>query len=154
MDGRNPVRVVIDGRFTSSMKAKIFQPSRTKTIIFVSKRYIRAHLRKKETLLQNGVEVCELPSSPNGIIPITDVLSHLGSIGMASILVEGGAKTYNMFLSAGLADKLYVLIAPKIFGKGVEAYLPFPFMCKNLLVSDSSAWNVNGDILLEANLRT
>ncbi|HPC74793.1 MAG TPA: dihydrofolate reductase family protein, partial [Syntrophales bacterium] len=41
--------------------------------------------------------------------------------GVSSVLVEGGSDVITSFLGAGLADRLVVITAPKVLGKGIEA---------------------------------
>jgi diaminohydroxyphosphoribosylaminopyrimidine deaminase / 5-amino-6-(5-phosphoribosylamino)uracil reductase len=40
----------------------------------------------------------------------------LAEMKIASIMIEGGATLLEQALSAGVADRLYLVVAPKIFG--------------------------------------
>lgn len=50
------------------------------------------------------------------------ILSELYSMGITSVLVEGGASIFSKFLEYDLFDDVYFLIAPKIIGKGITYF--------------------------------
>ena len=50
------------------------------------------------------------------------ILDKLFSLGIQSVLVEGGAKTITEFLNSGIFDEIHVYIAPKFFGEGISIY--------------------------------
>lgn len=49
-------------------------------------------------------------------LDLTVLKQELFSLGLRSILVEGGAKTISQFINQKAADRLYVYVAPKIVG--------------------------------------
>jgi len=51
-----------------------------------------------------------------GRIDLKQALKRLYRMGITSVFVEGGAKTLGGFFDAGLVDKVYCFIAPKILG--------------------------------------
>ena len=68
----------------------------------------------------DNAEVLRLPPLPDGRVPIEALLDQLGRRGILSLLVEGGGQTHAAFLAAGLVNKVYAYIAPKMIG-GTEA---------------------------------
>ncbi len=62
-------------------------------------------------LSELGVELLDASS-------ITEALRALGRQGLHSILVEGGAQLAGLFLGDGLVDRLILVQAPVIFGRG------------------------------------
>src|SRR5204862_5025263 len=68
----------------------------------------------------DNAEVLRLPPLPDGRVPIVALLDQLGQRGILSLLVEGGAQTHAAFLAAGLVNKVYAYIAPKMI-VGTEA---------------------------------
>ncbi len=52
---------------------------------------------------------------------LKDLLRELGKRGIASVMVEGGSEIVTSLLRANLVDKMIILTAPKIMGKGLEA---------------------------------
>src|SRR5208283_4128979 len=114
--GRNPIRVIIDGRLRISPDSNVVRRSTTRTIIYTSTPSAKKYSSKVMRLRNNGIEVFEIKSSHDNLLSVKSILSHLCSMGIASVLVEGGSFTFQQFLTAGLADKMYIFIAPKIFG--------------------------------------
>lgn len=55
-----------------------------------------------------------------GRFDLKDVLGKLSELGIKSLFVEGGALTYSAFLQAQLTDRLYLYVAPEIFGEGIS----------------------------------
>lgn len=71
------------------------------------------------------------PTRANEFATPVDVLSHLYAEKKQSLIVEGGAKTLQSFLNAGLWDEIRIEEATFTVGKGVEA----PKLPKNLRVA-------------------
>lgn len=71
------------------------------------------------------------PTRANEFATPADVLSHLYAEKKQSLIVEGGAKTLQSFLNAGLWDEIRIEEATFTVGKGVEA----PKLPKNLRVA-------------------
>ena len=51
-----------------------------------------------------------------GQLDLKQLLGQLGSLGAASLLVEGGGETAWSFLSQGLVDRVIWITAPRFFG--------------------------------------
>jgi diaminohydroxyphosphoribosylaminopyrimidine deaminase/5-amino-6-(5-phosphoribosylamino)uracil reductase len=64
------------------------------------------------------------------------VLRDLASIGVQSLLVEGGGKTHAAFLDAGLADEIVLFVAPRLFG----AHGATPLLAGPAAASPDRAW--------------
>ena len=117
--GKNPVRVVLDSGLRISLMATVLNPA-AETIIFTSN---EADEVKGEALAAlPNVEVVRL-SAPNGRLPVAQVVAALAERGMTSLLVEGGSAVLGAFYDAGLADRVYAFIAPKLIG-GAKALTP------------------------------
>jgi diaminohydroxyphosphoribosylaminopyrimidine deaminase / 5-amino-6-(5-phosphoribosylamino)uracil reductase len=117
--GRNPYRIVIDEKLDGSLNRKLYtDSSRSNTILITSQ---LADKKKTVLLKKRGISVftCGIK---NGIIDIKDVLLKLGAMGISSIIVEGGAGTYNEFINKKLVDEFMIFTAPKVMGKGIEAF--------------------------------
>ena len=61
------------------------------------------------------MKILSLPAA-NGKIDIPCLLQSLYEQGIASLLVEGGSEVLGAFLDAGIADRVYAFIAPKLVG--------------------------------------
>ncbi len=64
---------------------------------------------------RRGPGSCVLPGS-NGWVDLADLLKHLGSMGINSLMVEGGAQIITSFLASRLVDQVVLTIAPLLVG--------------------------------------
>ncbi len=148
--GRNPVRIVIDGRLSLPMSPKIFNTTTAPTWVLTSHRAMKSKSRKVQKLSSQGVRVLGVSSSYS--LSAESILRALSIEGISSVLVEGGAHTVVSFIKRSLADKLYLFVAPKVLGGGLEAFhFDHPNLLHNpkkLIMAGVSL--VGGDVLLEA----
>jgi diaminohydroxyphosphoribosylaminopyrimidine deaminase / 5-amino-6-(5-phosphoribosylamino)uracil reductase len=112
--GRNPVRVVLDGRARIPLTARLLQEE-GQTLVAVGP---EAAPDKVASLRQPpGVEVLSLPTAgPDGGLDLQALLAALQERELTSVLVEGGSAVLGSFLDAGLADRVYAFVAPKLIG--------------------------------------
>ncbi len=108
-DARQPLRVVLDSHLRTPRTARV-----------LGERTLIATTSAGD---MDCAEVLKLPPGPDGRVPIEALLDQLGQRGILSLLVEGGAQTHAAFLAAGLVNKVYAYIAPKLIG-GSEAPSP------------------------------
>jgi len=111
---RDPMRVILDGRLEIPLDSQIVLTSNQQCTLVVTSR--KADIGKIAVLEDAGVEVLQLGDKPD-FIPLVPVLEELARLGVTSILVEGGGQVNASFLEAGLVDKVYWFIAPKIWGE-------------------------------------
>ena len=109
--GRNPLRVVLDGRLRSPLGARVFRTEVAPTLVFTS---ARAPQRKVAQLRARGVEVMILGESAHLAWP--EVLRELGRRGLLSVLVEGGADVAAQALASRSVDRLLLFLAPVLIG--------------------------------------
>jgi riboflavin biosynthesis pyrimidine reductase len=76
---------------------------------------------RRSELERAGVEICEVEADEQGRVSVASVVADLADRGLRSIFVEGGAEVITSFLRAGLVDRMVVVTAPIIIGRGVEA---------------------------------
>ncbi len=67
-----------------------------------------------------GARVLRLPANPDGKVNLSALLDHLGALGVASLMVEGGARIITSFLRERLIDLLVLTISPMWVG-GLQA---------------------------------
>jgi diaminohydroxyphosphoribosylaminopyrimidine deaminase/5-amino-6-(5-phosphoribosylamino)uracil reductase len=60
-------------------------------------------------------EIVRVGGSSGGL-DLDEVLRDLGERGARSVLVEGGGATIGSFLAAGLAQRAYLFVSPRLFG--------------------------------------
>ncbi len=111
-DARQPVRVILDPFLRIPLNRKIFKFKDGKTLMVCGescfkKNYERYH-RREIALLAVPIR--------NRRLDLKSLLEKLGTMGIISVLIEGGGETAADFLEAGLVDKVHFFIAPKILG--------------------------------------
>jgi diaminohydroxyphosphoribosylaminopyrimidine deaminase/5-amino-6-(5-phosphoribosylamino)uracil reductase len=112
-----PQRFVIDPFCETPLDYHIFDlPPET---ILIAKRTARndrqskAKQRKKQALLDKGVEIIEYEGER---VDLEWLMSELGRRGIASVMIEGGSSLGAYALQDGIVDKVFFFIAPKIIG--------------------------------------
>ena len=85
-------------------------------------------------------------------LPLHDILKTLSILGIASVLVEGGATLFSEVIEERLVDKFLVFIAPKIYGNGLNAFSHLDARIPPLRLRHVQTRQINGDILIEGTL--
>lgn len=111
--GRNPWRVVLDGRLRIPLSAQLLRHADAERTIVVTSASARS--RKVHALQDLGVRVWQF-SLRRGEIQWPALLRRLAASGIVSLLVEGGATVAASALKAGAVDKILFFYAPKILG--------------------------------------
>ena len=117
--GRSPLRVVPDPRLAISLNARILQDQDVAPTIVVTT--LRADEEKVAALGEKGIEVLMVEEDENGRVDLRDLLVSLGKRKISSVLVEGGRRIITSLFEKRLVDKVVLVIAPKVMGKGIEA---------------------------------
>ena len=90
-----------------------------------------------------------------GLVSARSVVDSLGQRGFRTIFVEGGAQVITSFLREGLVDRMFVVTAPLIIGRGVEAIGELgvtslaqalrPIRCKVRRLANDRVWELYFD---------
>ena len=116
--GRNPVRVLLDGKLRTPLEATMFNDRyRNQTIVFTG----NVRTQRYREFQKRGIQLIPMKTR-KGVISIHEMLAILAKRGIASLLVEGGQSIYRQFLKAKAADKIYLFTSPKKFGRGLSAF--------------------------------
>lgn len=120
VSGSDPLRVVIDSRLRIPIAANILSTkAATGTLIIAGE---GANQKRARRIERTGATVLFAPTDGNPArVNLIDALSALTDRGIRSVLVEGGAALITSLLSARLVDRMVVITAPKIIGRGMEA---------------------------------
>lgn len=115
LENRSPARIVLD--------RQIRLPEASKLVSGIDRvpLYIAASLEadplRRSVLERAGVRFIGTETHEGGIA-LPELLEDLGAIGMASVLVEGGAKVASAFLAEGLVDRIVLFQGPEAIGEG------------------------------------
>ncbi|MCL2626193.1 MAG: bifunctional diaminohydroxyphosphoribosylaminopyrimidine deaminase/5-amino-6-(5-phosphoribosylamino)uracil reductase RibD [Cystobacterineae bacterium] len=113
--GRNPLRIVLDTRLRSPLEARIFKSQKQAPTVLATSR--GGDVKKAALLRGRGVDYWELPLK-GARVSLGGLLKKLGARGCTHLLVEGGAEVFTSFLEEGLADEIWLFLAPKLMGGG------------------------------------
>ncbi len=114
----NPTRIVVDSTLRIPLNSKLLKTAHeVRTIIATLK---DTSVEKAETIKKAGAEILYLPRCDNQV-SLKALMRHLGAMGIASILIEGGSEISASALRGKLVDKILFFFAPKIIG-GKNAY--------------------------------
>ena len=150
--GRNPARIILDSRLRIPLDARVLLNQESAPTIIATTS--GAEEKKLSALRRMGIEVLVIPEDERGEVDLGHLLAMLGQREISSILVEGGAATITSLLRRNLVDRLVVIVAPKVMGKGIEAVgeLNITEVDKALKLSFEKVRRVGGDIVIEARL--
>lgn len=149
----NPIRIIVDGNLSIPTTARVFKEKGRNIILTTSD----ASNSKKNEFENLGAEIFCYDSHFIGKVDLKKAMTGLGSLGIDSILLEGGPTLATEALKAGIIDKVRFYYAPKIIG-GNQAISSFvgkgvPTMDKSLLLNDVSYETLGKDFVIEAYLR-
>ncbi len=114
LGGRDPVRVVLDTALRTPLNARLLPKRRgPRTIIATGE---NAPTSRATALANAGAEIWRFRVRRDGTIPLGALARRLGSQGILSLLVEGGAEVHASLLDQHLVDQLVLYIAPKVIG--------------------------------------
>jgi diaminohydroxyphosphoribosylaminopyrimidine deaminase/5-amino-6-(5-phosphoribosylamino)uracil reductase len=148
--GEDPLRVVVDSTLRTPLSAAVLADGAAEgTVLAVTDRAPGERCEEAESL---GATVLKVPADATGRVDLGALLSELRSLGVSSVMVEGGAALITSFLSDRLVDRLAVCIAPKILGSGIEAVgdLGICDLTDSLTLVDTSVTPYGVDLVLDS----
>lgn len=163
-----PIRIVVDSNLRIPIDSQMVKTAKEyKTIIATTvisteaersgeiSFNCRRFLDSLRSLEMTGAEIIECQSN-NNRVDINDLMTRLGSMGIDSLLLEGGGTLNAAFLEAGCVDEAWAFIAPKIIG-GSDAKTPvagkgIDRMCDAINLQNIDIQNINGDILIKGKI--
>lgn len=157
--GRDPIRIIADSHLRIPMDSQLVRTAGQQPLIVAC--LPDADEEKVAQLQEKGVEVLRIPGVTTAditeeqkeVISLPVLMKELGARKIDGILLEGGGQLNESALQAGIVDRIYCYIAPKIFG-GAQAKTPVEGQG---LTRAADAWQFNRigmqefgqDILLE-----
>ena len=155
VEGRDPVRVVLDPEGRLSADHQIFAEGGPPTLVLhkpgFRPEHLPAHVERAglpaEPVIMEGEQVERFPPRR--------VRDHLESRGLKRILIEGGGRTVSRFLAADTLDRLHLTIAPMIIGSGRPGIsLPPIDSLEGALRPPYREFRLGGDNLYDLDLRS
>lgn len=157
--GRDPIRIIADSYLRIPIDSQLVRTAGQQPLIVAC--LPDADEEKAAQLQEKGVEVLRIPGVTTAditeeqkeVISLPVLMKELGARKIDGILLEGGGQLNESALQAGIVDRIYCYIAPKIFG-GAQAKTPVEGQG---LTRAADAWQFNRigmqefgqDILLE-----
>lgn len=157
--GRDPIRIIADSHLRIPIDSQLVRTAGQQPLIVAC--LPDADEEKAAQLQEKGVEVLRIPGVTTAditeeqkeVISLPVLMKEFGARKIDGILLEGGGQLNESALQAGIVDRIYCYIAPKIFG-GAQAKTPVEGQG---LTRAADAWQFNRigmqefgqDILLE-----
>jgi diaminohydroxyphosphoribosylaminopyrimidine deaminase/5-amino-6-(5-phosphoribosylamino)uracil reductase len=148
--GRNPTRIILDSRLRIPLDARVLTNQESAPTIIATTP--GADKERLSALRQMGIEVLVIREDERGEVDLRHLLEMLGKRSISSVLVEGGAQTITSLLRLNLVDRLVVIVAPKLMGKGIEAVgeLNITDVSQTLKLSFRRTYRMGEDLVIEA----
>ena len=113
VEGRSPRPVILDGRLRTPPGARLLARKDCRPLL-VCREDVDAG--RRSVLEAAGADILPVALDARGNLDLHSVLARLSEKGIASLMVEGGARVLASFLAAGLVDEIVVTIAPILLG--------------------------------------
>jgi diaminohydroxyphosphoribosylaminopyrimidine deaminase / 5-amino-6-(5-phosphoribosylamino)uracil reductase len=107
VEGKNPIRLIIDGKGILNKTYKVFNDNISRTVVFT---------RSFNKALE---EIEQIIFEPNNFIKSLNAFCFENNI--LSVFIEGGLQTHQYFIDHQLWDEIRLIKAPKTFLSGIEA---------------------------------
>ena len=143
--GPSPTRVILDSKLSAPLSASVFDDAAPTIVITTD----RSDPARRNELRERDVAVRLVPPGRGGV-DIAAALALLRSMGIDSLLVEGGQRVITSLLRAGYADRVVVALAPIVLGKGVEGVgdLGIARVADGIALANRSVYVAGNDVLI------
>ncbi len=111
VDGRSPVRVIVDPEGTVPLESKVFHDKQAQTIVAVAS---ETAAERRAALRDLGVKI--VVAGDGKFVNVEVLVRALAREGIRSLLIEGGATLNWLTISSGLVDELQIIKLPIVIG--------------------------------------
>jgi diaminohydroxyphosphoribosylaminopyrimidine deaminase/5-amino-6-(5-phosphoribosylamino)uracil reductase len=154
INGLDPVRIILDTNLSISEEARVLQLDSDSDTIIITCSSVSED--KKNRIEKKGAKIIEAPVR-DGLIDLASLMVQLGTLGITSLLIEGGSRVNASALSAGIVDKAIFFYAPKILGgdDGIPMCMgPGPDLMKNCIpVKNINVHRFGDDVMIEGYIK-
>ena len=151
---RHPVRVILDTRLQTPLNARVLNDlPGVRTIVACGK---DRDARRENRIRLLGAEIWPFAADSRGRVNARSVIRRLGREGLTSVLVEGGREVAASMLRDRIADKILMVLAPRILGGDAwnsVGDLGIRRISRSVTLSEVRSRRVGEDILVEGYLR-
>jgi diaminohydroxyphosphoribosylaminopyrimidine deaminase/5-amino-6-(5-phosphoribosylamino)uracil reductase len=121
LESRSPARIVLDRQIRLSESSKLVRGADRVPLYIAA--CAEADPRRRATLERHGVRFIGTETM-DGRIALPELMEDLGALGLASVLVEGGADVAKAFLADDLVDRIVLFRGTvEVGGGGIAAPL-------------------------------
>jgi 3,4-dihydroxy 2-butanone 4-phosphate synthase/GTP cyclohydrolase II len=113
VEGPDPQPIVLDSRLRTPVDARLFRHPTLRPWIATT---TTAERGRERALIAAGARVVRVPPNDDGQVDLAALLPRLRALGIASLMVEGGARVITSFLAGRAVDRLVLTIAPLLVG--------------------------------------
>ncbi len=142
VEGENPRPVVLDSRLRCPADARLLA---SRPIIATT---LTAAADRAAALTAAGATVVRFAADDAGRVALRPLLAWLSAQNIATLMIEGGARTISSFLAAHLVDRAIITIAPSFVG-GLNVIENMPHTPRLVNVACRSCGN---DIIIEGDV--
>ena len=111
--GRNPQPVVVDSGLRCPPCANLLANNGTRPWIVTTH---RARVERQKALEEAGARVIRVKTGTGARVDLAALLDTLAELGVASLMVEGGARIITSFFVERLVNQVVVTVAPLFLG--------------------------------------
>lgn len=148
--GRNPFRIIVDGKLSIPLSARVLKNTDGKTIIATCG---KADKKKFAALARRGIRAI---SCGAGDVDIRRLILGLSAMGIKRIMIEGGSELNAAALGAGVVNRVSLFVCPIIIGgrdaAGVFGGRGIAGIAEAIRIKKMRAGRVGCDLLLECDL--
>jgi diaminohydroxyphosphoribosylaminopyrimidine deaminase/5-amino-6-(5-phosphoribosylamino)uracil reductase len=124
LEGRSPVRIVVDGRLRLDLTSKLVATAQRHPTWVITRQGNDPD--RIATLVECGLQVIEVATNQGGEIDLGAAFSALGERGVTRVLVEGGGHLAAALFANDLVDRLaWFRAATLLGGDAIPAVRPF-----------------------------
>lgn len=116
LDNKNsldPIRIILNSDLSIPKNSKVLRPDSDSDTILVIGNTVA--MDKNAGIEKKNVKIIRMPLKEK-LIDLDLLMNQLGSMGITSLLIEGGSRVLASALSSGIVDKIIFFYAPKILG--------------------------------------
>ncbi|MBI3964113.1 MAG: GTP cyclohydrolase II [Chloroflexi bacterium] len=149
--GRSPRRYILDSTLRLQLDAHVLTDGAVETTILTTD---RAPADRVDAVRRRGVDVVAVGRDDAGRVALGAAFRYLATLGIASILIEGGREVITSALRGRYVDRLVVCTAPKVLGTGIEGVgdLNILRLGDALAFSQASFTTLGDDVIFDGTL--